>query len=266
MELDTIATLTDQEQPRVPATGTAERLSKILLVDDNRDTLRTIAKLLRSSGFDVRTAASVGSALAVLDGERFDLLVSDIGLPDGSGLDIMRHGRDHLGLKGIAFSGYGMDQDVRASKEAGFAPRPSRRTSASGRPDQADGVVTRLPPFESDGGVFGTHRVRTEKGAIQAYPGLPTGSTACADAFETAPSGTGCWGFRASTVRTSATDCRRTRMSGPGPPRRPGQVRPNRGGVGRTVPPATPCGTGDRSSARPRCPRRRRPAQGSARP
>ncbi len=63
---------------------------------------------------------SVKSAFAALDSERFDLLVSDIGLPDGSGLEIMRHGRDHLGLKGIALSGYGTDQDGRASKEAGF--------------------------------------------------------------------------------------------------------------------------------------------------
>ena len=66
---------------------------------------------------------SVKSAFTALDSERFDLLVSDIGLPDGSGLDIMRHGRDHLGLglKGIALSGYGTDQDARTSKEAGFA-------------------------------------------------------------------------------------------------------------------------------------------------
>jgi hypothetical protein len=49
------------------------------------------------------------------------LLVSDIGLLDGSGLDIMRHGHDHLGLKGIAYSGYTTKQDVRASQAAGFA-------------------------------------------------------------------------------------------------------------------------------------------------
>ena len=96
-------------------------LHKVLLVDDNAETLSTIARLLRSSDFDVRTAVSVKSAFAALDSERFDLLVSDIGLPDGSGLDIMRHGRDHLGLKGIALSGYGTDQDARTSKEAGFA-------------------------------------------------------------------------------------------------------------------------------------------------
>ena len=108
-----------RDQPPDPAA--AGRLHKVLLVDDNDETLRTIARLLRSSGFDVRTATSVKSALAALGSEQFNLLVSDIGLPDGSGLDIMRHCRDHLGLKGIAFSGYATDHDVRASKEAGFA-------------------------------------------------------------------------------------------------------------------------------------------------
>jgi PAS domain S-box-containing protein len=120
VELETVATPEDRDQPPAPAAGAAG-LYNVLLVDDNAETLRTIANMLRSSGLDVRTATSVESALAVLGGERFDLLVSDIGLPDGSGLDIMRHGRDHLGLRGIAFSGYATDQDVRASKEAGFA-------------------------------------------------------------------------------------------------------------------------------------------------
>ena len=121
VELETIAALKDQDQLPDPAAGAERGLHKVLLVDDNAETLSTIAKLLRSSDFDVRTAVSVKSAFAALDSERFDLLVSDIGLPDGSGLDIMRHGRDHLGLKGIALSGYGTDQDARTSKEAGFA-------------------------------------------------------------------------------------------------------------------------------------------------
>ena len=121
VELETIAALKDQDQPPDPAAGAEGGLHKVLLVDDNAETLSTIARLLRSSDFDVRTAVSVKSAFTALDSERFDLLVSDIGLPDGSGLDIMRHGRDHLGLKGIALSGYGTDQDARTSKEAGFA-------------------------------------------------------------------------------------------------------------------------------------------------
>ena len=63
----------------------------------------------------------MNGAFAAMTNERFDLLVSDIGLPDGSGLEIMRHGRDRYGLKGIAFTGYGTEQDVQASKAAGFS-------------------------------------------------------------------------------------------------------------------------------------------------
>ena len=75
----------------------------------------------RSSGFAVRTAGTVIEALEAMAVETFDLLVSDIDLPDGSGLEIMRHGRDQLGLKGIAFSGYGTPDDVKESFDAGFA-------------------------------------------------------------------------------------------------------------------------------------------------
>jgi CheY-like chemotaxis protein len=118
VELETVAALTDEDQPPDPASA---GLPKILLVEDNADTLRTMAMVLKSSGFEVRTATSVESALGALGGEPFNLLVSDIGLPDGTGLDIMRHCRDHLGLKGIAFSGYASDRDVRESQEAGFS-------------------------------------------------------------------------------------------------------------------------------------------------
>jgi DNA-binding response OmpR family regulator len=49
------------------------------------------------------------------------LLISDVGLPDGSGLDLMKALRDAQGMKGIALSGFGTDEDVAASAAAGFA-------------------------------------------------------------------------------------------------------------------------------------------------
>jgi two-component system, chemotaxis family, CheB/CheR fusion protein len=102
---------------------------KLLLVEDNADTLRAITLLLRSVGFVVQTATSVSEAMEALSNEHFNLLISDIGLPDGSGLDIMRHCRDTLGMSGIAFSGYATVDDVTESKAAGFAHHLSKPSS-----------------------------------------------------------------------------------------------------------------------------------------
>ncbi len=52
--------------------------------------------------------------------ESFDVLVSDLGLPDGSGYDVIRRVRAHQIVPGIAMSGYGMEEDVRRTREAGF--------------------------------------------------------------------------------------------------------------------------------------------------
>ena len=50
-----------------------------------------------------------------------DLLISDIELPDGTGLELMREIGDEQNLPGIAMSGFGSEEDVRFSREAGFA-------------------------------------------------------------------------------------------------------------------------------------------------
>jgi CheY-like chemotaxis protein len=78
-------------------------------------------RLLKGSNYDVEWAATVEAALAAADVRRFDLLVSDLGLPDGSGVDLMRRLRAKYDLRGIALSGYGMEEDVQNSRAAGFA-------------------------------------------------------------------------------------------------------------------------------------------------
>ncbi|HWB53815.1 MAG TPA: ATP-binding protein, partial [Tepidisphaeraceae bacterium] len=95
------------------------RSLKILLVDDHADTARIMAHLLRRQGHDVRVAMSVREAVK-LAGERFDVLVSDIGLPDGSGLDVMQAIAAHYPTAGIALSGFGSSEDIERSKAAGF--------------------------------------------------------------------------------------------------------------------------------------------------
>ena len=77
--------------------------------------------LLERRGYKVETAHTVGDALELALRQEFDLLVSDIGLPDGSGLDLMRAIRKVKSLPGIALSGFGMEEDIERSREAGFA-------------------------------------------------------------------------------------------------------------------------------------------------
>jgi PAS domain S-box-containing protein len=94
---------------------------RILLVEDHPDTARTMRRLLSASGFNVTTAGSVADGLRLATQEQFDLLVSDIGLPDGTGYDLMEQIRATRRLPGIALSGYGMEDDIRRSLDAGFA-------------------------------------------------------------------------------------------------------------------------------------------------
>jgi PAS domain S-box-containing protein len=99
-----------------------ERKLRILLVEDHGDTARIVARLLSRKGHSVTIAGDVASALRSLGEHEFDLLVSDLGLPDGSGVDLMQELRRRGShLPGIALSGYGQDQDIQRSRDAGFA-------------------------------------------------------------------------------------------------------------------------------------------------
>lgn len=101
----------------------------ILLVEDHVDTAEAMADLLRATGHQVVVAGSVSEGMAAADAaiqgrrkdDRIDLVLSDIGLPDGSGLDLMSELSKRYGLRGIALTGYGMEEDVARSRAAGFA-------------------------------------------------------------------------------------------------------------------------------------------------
>jgi PAS domain S-box-containing protein len=111
-----ISTTADKSTPEQPL-----RSMRILLVEDHIDTARIMSRLLRNDGHKVDHAADVASALRLLAEKEFDLLVSDLGLPDGNGWDIMRGLRERgSNLPGIALSGYGQDADIRNSLDAGY--------------------------------------------------------------------------------------------------------------------------------------------------
>jgi CheY-like chemotaxis protein len=100
----------------------AERQSlRILLVEDHEDTNRSLTRLLRRRGYDVEAANSVRSALDLAAAGRFDVLVSDIGLPDGSGIDLMVALNSDRPSLGIALTGFGMEEDVQKTQRVGFA-------------------------------------------------------------------------------------------------------------------------------------------------
>jgi signal transduction histidine kinase/CheY-like chemotaxis protein len=109
------------QPPAAPTIKPEPRDIRILLVDDHEDTNRAMGRLLRRLGYDVQTAGSVQDALTAAEKDPpFDLLISDIGLPDGSGLQLMEELLKRRPIKGIALSGFGMEEAVKKSKQAGF--------------------------------------------------------------------------------------------------------------------------------------------------
>jgi signal transduction histidine kinase/CheY-like chemotaxis protein/CHASE3 domain sensor protein len=104
----------------IPPARPAQRRQTILLVEDNEDTLRVLARLLRHSGYTVRTAATVSAALSMIDDD-IDLVISDIGLPDGNGWELMRTVKSRWTVPGIALSGFAQQEDVERSRSVGFA-------------------------------------------------------------------------------------------------------------------------------------------------
>lgn len=94
---------------------------RILLVDDHIDTINAVRVLLERRGYDVETAHSVSDAKTTYFKGSFDLLISDIGLPDGTGHQLLSEINTSRPIRAIALSGYGTDQDILNSREAGFA-------------------------------------------------------------------------------------------------------------------------------------------------
>ena len=93
---------------------------KILLVEDDGPTLKVMTRLLGKAPYIVTDRQYLRHGTRAASAEDFDLIISDIGLPDGSGLELMRQIRDRYAARGIALSGYGMEEDIRKSREAGF--------------------------------------------------------------------------------------------------------------------------------------------------
>jgi signal transduction histidine kinase len=107
---------------KLPApTAPSTRAFRILLVDDHEDTCKALERLLVWRGHLVAATHNMRSAMEAAGRNQFDLLISDIALPDGSGVELMSCLRAISGLRGIAISGFGMNGDIEKSLQAGFS-------------------------------------------------------------------------------------------------------------------------------------------------
>ena len=89
------------------------------MVEDDADTARMMSRLLNSSGYPTMTAGTVAEAKRLCDGHRFDLLIADLSLPDGSGADLLQHDETCFG-KGIIVSGHD-DRHETVGMAAGYS-------------------------------------------------------------------------------------------------------------------------------------------------
>jgi CheY-like chemotaxis protein len=109
--------MSDDQSTPPPKSGKSLR---ILVVEDHADTLRVLARLLDHFGHKISVADSTQSALQFLETTAFDVVLSDIGLPDGSGYEIVSQAKLKPGVKAVALTGFDREEDIRRGKEAGF--------------------------------------------------------------------------------------------------------------------------------------------------
>ena len=118
--LPTAAKPMEQAVVAAPSVRHPAGLLTILLIEDHVDTAEVMKQLIRSLGHEVSVVGLVADALAATQSAGFDLIVSDVGLPDGTGLDFIKAFREHSDVPAVALTGFGTDEDVRRCLDAGF--------------------------------------------------------------------------------------------------------------------------------------------------
>ena len=91
-----------------------------MVVEDHADTLQVLARLLDHFGHEISLADSARSALEIVESKEFDVVLSDIGLQDGSGFEVIAQAKRKQPVKGVALTGFNNEEDIRRGKEAGF--------------------------------------------------------------------------------------------------------------------------------------------------
>lgn len=114
---------------------------RLLIVEDHEPTRDTLTRLLARGGHQIVAVGTIKEGIAAFGAAPYDVVISDLGLPDGSGLDLMRELQSRGPVTGIALSGYGMEEDVRQAKEAGFFAHLTKPVKI----DQLRQILAQLP-------------------------------------------------------------------------------------------------------------------------
>lgn len=100
---------------------------RLIVVEDHADTAEGLKKFLNALGYQVFVATDMTTALTLASAVEFDVLLSDLALPDGSGWELMKRLSAERRIRAIAFSGYNSPADLQRSADAGFLehiPKP----------------------------------------------------------------------------------------------------------------------------------------------
>lgn len=138
-----------------PGEPTAESVAStrsdihILIVEDHRETNLVMQMFLERQGYRVSSARTVTDALQLATDTNFDVVISDISLPDGTGLDLIRTLKTVKPVIGIALSGFGMETDIQRSLEAGFAEHLVKPVGVRALQAAIDRAVQPATPVET---------------------------------------------------------------------------------------------------------------------
>ncbi|MDQ6809239.1 MAG: ATP-binding protein [Verrucomicrobiota bacterium] len=142
--------LLDHSSAYTPEPASSTGAMRVLLVEDHADTAGVLRRMLTQTGYTVTHASNLAEARHAAAQDGFDLLISDLALPDGSGLDLMREFRDLYRPIGIALSGFGTVDDVAASMAAGFAEHLTKPVEWQRLRNAINRLTSHLEPLATD--------------------------------------------------------------------------------------------------------------------
>ena len=105
----------------------SQRQIRVIVVEDHAESAENLNRYLSAVGYKVFIATDMRSAMSLASAVEFDVLLSDLALPDGSGWELMKNLSAERRIRGIAFSGHNLPDDVQRSAVAGFLehiPKP----------------------------------------------------------------------------------------------------------------------------------------------